>query len=328
MKKLLLSALLVSNAVPALAAQADWCKGLSGCASFTALTDAMRITAAAQKEALAKRKQDELDNVPNRDQIIAMTQATLESNEGALANLQQVYKKEDAAIDDVNAKDVNSLAALLAACKNGAKEKCAEHKDLIDNIFQRFVISNQRAIKQGTSVTERAGLVLELEEHKKAMLSAYEEMKAIAMQESQEIAPIMDDRNKATLACDEGAACNERIEALDISLNKCKEVAQAKRRDAKAKLDNAWKDYIVVRNKLNDVSDITDIEQTFPIQYSHNILVQEHSASVPLSPEQPSQDSVVNNGNDVAQDPTKKQEQAETDALQKKEETQETGVNQ
>lgn len=271
MKKFLLSALLVSNAVPTQAAQADWCKGWFGCASFTALTDAMSITAAAdqEKEALTKkRKQDELDNVPNRDQIIAMTRETLESNAGALANLQEVYRKEDAAIDDVNAKDVNSLAALLAACKNGAKEKCAEHKALIDNIIQRFVISNQRAIKQGTSVTERAGLVLELEEHKKAMLSAYEEMNAITIQEGQDMAPIMEDRTKATRAYNEGAACNQLIETLDVALNKCKDAAQAKRRDAKARLDNAWKDYIVVRNKLNDVSDITAIEKTFPIQYS------------------------------------------------------------
>lgn len=312
MKKYLVCTLLVINAVPAQAAQAGWCKGWVGCETFTSVTDALWITAAAQKEVeekkrleaealTRKRKQEELDNVPTRVQIIAMTQETLESNKKLVENQQQVYTQEDAAIATINAEDVSSLAALLEACKNGLKEKCAEHKVRIDHIYERSVTSNQRATQQGELTTKRAQLAQDLEKYKEEMLLAYEEMKAITAQEDLDMAPLTESRRQATLACDEGNACNTVIENFDAALAACKDAAHAKRRDAKAKLDTAWKNYIAARNQLNDVSDINAIAKAFALKYSvtpADVVVTQDArlalvAKSEVTQEQPTQDENV-----------------------------------
>lgn len=279
MKRYLVCTLLVINAVPAQAAQAEWCKGVWGCASVTSVTDTLWITAAAQKEAeekkrleaealTRKRKQDELDNVPNRVQIIAMTQETLESNKNLVQNVKRVYHEEDAAITAINAEDTKALAYLLEACKSGFTATCAEHKAHIDLMHERSGISNQRATQQGALNTNRAQLAQDLEKYREEILAAYDAMKEVAAQEQNEMEPLTQKRFKATLACDEGNACNQEIEAMDLALAACKDAAQEKRREAKAKLDNAWKKYVTTRDSLNDLSDINAIAKAFALKYS------------------------------------------------------------
>jgi len=286
MKRYLVCTLLVINAAPIRAAQASWCKDWPGCGAFTSVTDAFGITEAyqaeqaekkrlkeaeaarIQEETKAKIKQKELDNVPTSAQIEKMTEDLLSNNTKRVAELKEKYDREDAAIQKLDTQDTQALVALLQACKDGSQAKCAERRAMLDVIYERSVRSNDSATQQGALTTDLATLTADLKKAKDQIVDLYKKFDTLREEEHKELTAQADKRYKAKKLCAEGQACNDVVDGIDEAVKEYKESMQKKNRDVKQELDAAWKNYVAIKDQLNDLRDPNEIEREFDAKYS------------------------------------------------------------
>jgi hypothetical protein len=167
MKRFLICALLVVNAMSAKTPEASWCKGSAyvNCGNLTWITDAIGATTEAKNEATRTKKLQEEEAAANekaknsrllkQDILISQIDTTCTQSEQNIQVLRERTAKEKEAIENELRLKTELLVAKLNACEQADLKACDDAAELNKNIADVRGYEVNRLIAQNNVAAKR-----------------------------------------------------------------------------------------------------------------------------------------------------------------------------